>query len=247
LASRILSPSAALFVVKKITLFDAGIEWLVQLSDKYHIAAINFEAGDHAMPQNPLEIDLALRAAKVAWEKYRYLEQRYGERGRRFTDSDSCWLVTLTRAPRQVAVTKALEWLRTVLASRGIPTVILEFHLDAILHAVRVEFPEQRDMQTQFDPFLSDRNSERRRLFGADSRSRLIDMFDQRFRICTGFKVESAAELVASAWVDEHSGIAGSLSSLCSWFTDGERFSTDWIASVHELLVELDRVHGQLA
>ena len=90
-----------------------------------------------------------MRAAKVAWEKYPYLEYRYGERGRRFTDSDSCWLVTLTRAPRQVAVTKALEWLRTVLASRGIPTVILEFHLDAILRAVRVEFPEQRDiMQT---------------------------------------------------------------------------------------------------
>ena len=87
-------------MVKKITLFDAKIEWLVQLSDKYHIAAINFEAGDHAMPQNPLEIDLALRAAKVAWERYPYLEHRYGERGRRFTDSDSCWLVTLTRAPR---------------------------------------------------------------------------------------------------------------------------------------------------
>ena len=79
--------------------FDAGIEWIARLSDKYHVAAINFEAGDHAMPQNPLEIDLALRAAKVAWEKYPYLAHRYGERGRRFTDSDSCWLVTLTRAP----------------------------------------------------------------------------------------------------------------------------------------------------
>ena len=51
------------------------------MSDKYHIATINFEAGDHAMPQNPLEIGLALRAAKVAWEKYPYLEHRYGERG----------------------------------------------------------------------------------------------------------------------------------------------------------------------
>ena len=38
------------------------------MSEKYHVAAINFEAGDHAMPQNPLEIDLALRAAKVAWD-----------------------------------------------------------------------------------------------------------------------------------------------------------------------------------
>jgi len=77
------------------------------------------------MPQSPLEIDLALRAAKTAWEKYPYLEHRYGERGRRFTNSDSCWLFTLTRARREVAVTRALEWLRTVLASRGIPTVIL--------------------------------------------------------------------------------------------------------------------------
>jgi len=215
------------------------------MNEKYHVAAINFEAGDHAMPQTPLEIDLALRAAKVAWEKYSYLEHRYGERGRRFTDSDSCWLFTLTRAPREIAVTKALEWLRTVLASRGIPTVILEFHLMAILLAIDSEFPKQPIKKIQFDHFLADRKAERRRLVGAESGSHLVEVFDQRFRACTGFNVELAAELIASAWVDEHSGISGSLPALCNWFTDGERFSTDWIANVHELLVELDRVHGQ--
>lgn len=220
-------------------------KWIVGVSDKYHIAAINFEAGDHAMPQNPLEIDLALRAAKAAWEKYSYLEHRYGERGRRFTNSDSCWLFTLTRAPREIVVTKALEWLRTVLASRGIPTVILEFHLMAVLLAIDSEFPKQPIKKLQFDHFLADRKAERRRLVGAESRSHLVDVFDQRFRACTGFKVELAAELITSAWVDEHSGISGSLSALCNWFTDVERFSTDWIANVHELLVELDRVHGQ--
>ena len=214
------------------------------MNEKYHVAAINFEAGDHAMPQTPLEIDLALRAAKVAWEKYSYLEHRYGERGRRFTDSDSCWLFTLTRAPREIAVTKALEWLRTVLASRGIPTVILESHLTAVLLAIDQEFPNQ-PKKIQFDHFLADRKAERRRLVGAESGSHLVEVFDQRFRACTGFNVELAAELIASAWVDEHSGISGSLPALCNWFTDGERFSTDWIANVHELLVELDRVHGQ--
>src|SRR6516162_11924606 len=140
------------------------------LSGKYHIAAINFEAGDHAMPQNPLEIDLALRAAKLAWEKYPYLEHRYGERGRRFTNSDGCWLFTLTRAPSGVSVTGVLEWLRTVLASRGIPTVILEFHLQAIQQAISEETTEQPDLQIQFDHFLSDREAERRTLFGAESR-----------------------------------------------------------------------------
>lgn len=215
------------------------------LSEKYQVAAINFEAGHHAMPQNPREIDLALRAAKVAWEKYSYLEHRYGERGRRFTDSDSCWMFTLARAPREIVVTRALEWLRTVLASRGIPTVILEFHLMAILLAIDSEFPEQPIKKTQFDRFLADRKAERRGLFGAESQSHLVDAFDQRFRACTGFKVELAAELITSAWVDEHSGISGSLSALCNWFTDVERFSTDWIANVHELLAELDRAHGQ--
>lgn len=32
-----------------------------------------------------------------------------------------------------------------------------------------------------FDPFLSDRRAERRRFFGAESRSHLIDVFDERF------------------------------------------------------------------
>jgi len=207
---------------------------------KHHVAGINFEAGEHAIPQNPLEIDLALRAAKVAWEEYPYLKHRYGERGRRFTYSDGCWLVALTRAPQRVTVTKSLEWLRAVLASRGIPTVILESHLHAILRAVGTEFPDQPDMQTQFDPFLSDRRAERSRLFGAQSRSHLIDVYDKRFRACTGLRIESTAELIASAWVDEHCGISGSLAVLCNWLTDGKRFSADWIANVRELVVELD-------
>jgi hypothetical protein len=211
------------------------------MDDKHHIATINFEAGNHAMPQNPAEISLALRAAKVAWEKYPYLEHRYGERGRRFTDSDSCWLVTLARAPREVTVTKSLEWLRTVLASRGIPTVVLEFHLRAISE----EMTEQPDMQIQFGHFLLDREAERRKLFGAESRSRLIDVFDQRFRACTGLKIESAAELITSAWVDEHCGISGSISALRDWFTDVERFSKEWITNVNELLGELDAAHAQ--
>jgi hypothetical protein len=216
---------------------------MVLLDGKHHIAEINLEAGDHAMPQDPLEIDLALRAAEVAWKKYPYLELRYGDRGKRFTDSDSCWLFTLTRARKEVAVTRALEWLRTVLTSRGLPTVILEFHLQAIKQEIGAEFTEQPDMQTRFDQFLSDREAERRRLFGDAGRSALTDAFDQRLRACTGFKVDGAAELIASAWVDEQSGIAGSIPALRDWLTNVERFSTDWIANVREFLIELDRAH----
>ena len=210
---------------------------------KYHAAAVNFEAGDHAIPQNPVEIDLALRAAKAAWEKFPYLEQRYGARGKRFTNSDSCWLVTLTRTLSQDVATKALDWLRTVLTTRGIPTVVLEAHLRTIQQAITLEFPEQIKMRAQFDLFLSNREAERRLHFGAEGPSPLIDVFNRRFRACSGLKVESAADLIVSAWMDERSGVAGSLSALHDWFTDVGRFSRDWIADVNELLAELDRIH----
>jgi heme oxygenase len=208
---------------------------------RYHAVALNVEAGDHAVPQNPMEIGLALRAGNAAWKKFSYLEQRYGVRGKRFTNSDSCWLVTLTHAPGQDVATKALDWLRTVLATRGIPTVVLEVHLRSIQQAIALEFPEQLKMQAQFDVFLSNRETERRVHLGTDGQSPLIDVFNRRFQECSGLRVDLAADLIASAWLDERSGVTGSLPALHNWFTDAGRFSKDWIANVNELLAELDR------
>ena len=206
---------------------------------RHHVTAINFEAGDHAMPQDPLEIALALRAGRAAWEKYPYLACRFGDRGRRFTGSDSCWLVTLTRMPVATA-TRNLMWLRTVLASRGIPTVILEAHLDTILRALAEDFAEQADLRTRFDPFLSALDAERQAPDGARV-ARLVERFDRRFRGCAGLAVESAAELIASAWMDERAGIPGAFAAVRDWFNAGERFSADWIATVAALVTELDR------
>jgi len=144
-----------------------------------------------------------------------------------------------------MAVTKALHWLRTILASRGIPTIVLEFHLEEILAAISEDVTDQPAMQNQFGRFLADREAERARHLGAENRSRLIEMFEQRFRACTGFRIEAAAELIASAWVDEQCGIPGALAALRDWLTDARRFSADWIATVHELLAELDAAQGQ--
>ena len=201
-----------------------------------HVTAINFEAGDHAIPQSPAEIALALRVGKSAWEQYPYLDKRYGERGKRFTYSDSCWLVALTRMPVETA-TKNLEWLRTVLASRGIPTVILERHLRLIQEALAVEFRDQVEMQTRFDQFLSGLEAERQPI--GSGVAHLVEQFDLRFRVCGGLKVASAAELIASAWIDEHSGIPGALASVSDWFADSERFSVEWIANVNEFVTQL--------
>jgi len=205
------------------------------------VTAVNFEAGDHAMPQNPAEIALALRAGKSAWEQYPYLDQRYGERGKRFTNSDSCWLVALTRMPAESA-TEDLKWLRTVLAVRGIPTVILERHLRLINEALAIEFRDQPEMQTRFEQFLSGLEAERQPIWG--SIAHLVEQFDLRFRVCAGLKVPSAAELIASAWIDECSGIDGALASVRDWFADSERFSEEWVADVNEFVTRLKSAEG---
>jgi len=217
---------------------------LFPYSDKdlkhHHVASINFEAGNHAMPQNPLEIALALRAAAIAWKEHPYLECRFGERGQRFIRSDSCWLVTLTHLPVDT-VTKSLSWLRTVLASRGMPTVILKGHLQAIRRAIGVDFPDQTEMQARFDPFLSSLEAERQALGAADAHSQLIDEFDPQLRACEGFKVPFAAELIASAWIDERVGIGGSFAAVRDWFIDSRRFSSGWITCVNDFVDKLNQ------
>ena len=240
---------------ESMTLVDAaavaGFSWIEKIctalypyseqSLQAHVTAINFEAGDHAMPQDPSEIALALRAGNNAWQQYPYLDYRYGERGKRFTNSDSCWLVALTRMPVETA-TKNLEWIRPVLAVRGIPTVILERQLHLIQQALAVDFPDQVEMRTRFDQFLSALDAERQSV--ARAMARLIEQFGLSFRVCSGFKVPSAAELIASAWVDERSGIRGALASVYDWLADSRRFSDEWIANVNELVTQLKNVEG---
>jgi heme oxygenase len=200
---------------------------------RHHVAAINFEAGDHAIPQNPNEIALALRAGKKAWDKYPYLEQRFGERGRRFTSSDSCWLVALTQMPIET-VNKNLKWLRSVLAARGLPSVILEGHLK--------EISQMMASESKFNEFLSCLENERKHFDKEARLSGIVQHFEERFLTCSGFKTPSAAQLIASAWIDEQAKISNALKSTQQWFSDSARFSKDWIANVDELIVKLNQL-----
>lgn len=206
---------------------------------RHHVAAINPEAGDHAMPQDPREIALALRAGRTAWTAYPYLAHRFGDRGKRFTGSDSCWLVALTRMPVQTA-TKNLQWLRVVLASRGIPTVILQSHLRTISQALADEFPDEPELSARFDPFLSALDRERETTGGARL-AHVVEQAGRRLALCPGFTVASAAQLIASAWRDERCGIDGARAASVGWFLSAERFSPEWIAEVDALVAALDR------
>ena len=81
-------------------------------------AALNPEAGRHAITDDPREVRAALRAGVRSWEACPYYERRYGRRGRRFTRSDSAWLVTLAGLP-QTTVDRQIGWLARLLAAQA--------------------------------------------------------------------------------------------------------------------------------
>ncbi len=219
----------------------AGLFPYVESDLEFRVAGINPEAGDHHMPQHPAEVALALRAGQAAWERFPYLRERFGDRGRRFTSSDSCWLVSLTHMPIETA-TAQLRWLRGVLASRGIPTLILETHLRAIEAALAAEVADHASMGARYAPFLASLDDERRSS-GHDARmGSLIEPFDARLRACSGPTIDAAAALIVSAWLDERSGLTGAFAATLSWFADPARFSADWVAGVGELAVALRRL-----
>ena len=72
----------------------------------------------------------------------------------------------------------------------------------------------------------------------------LVDRFEHRLHGCAGTTVDSAAALIASAFLDERAGIAGALEHTTTWFADPARFSSDWVAAVHELTASLGDLGG---
>jgi hypothetical protein len=64
---------------------------------------VNPDAGDHTVTADPVEVAAARRAASRSWVEGPYEAHRFGARGRRFSHSDSGWLVTLCDLPLAAA------------------------------------------------------------------------------------------------------------------------------------------------
>ncbi len=62
---------------------------------------LNPAAGGVPVPEDVREVKAALRAGAVSCRVFPYLDWRFGERGEKFTRSDSAWLVWLTRLDQE--------------------------------------------------------------------------------------------------------------------------------------------------
>ncbi len=181
--------------------------------------SLNPAAGDVPVPEDPRELQAALRAGRISYRLFPYLAWRYGERGTKFTQSDSAWLVWLTRHSQE-RVDEQIVWLRAVLSNRGMPSWILQVHLRVLYSQLIRTIPENQQK------YISLMNSaERLRHMSAVSipprrAKRLVADFIEALGSSSNSVLKGVAQLLVAAVADEKSGVKNAVSSLETWLVD---------------------------
>lgn len=202
---------------------------------RYHAAALNPEAGTHRVACDPRELLAALDAGESSWEAYPYFEWRYGERGKRFTRSDSAWLVTLSDMKPE-SVHQQVRWLGHLLSVRGMPQILLEHHLRNLHEALVRAVPERRDRYDKLAEAAAGLEEVRHRHLDDRTFQSLSKEFDERVGRSWSSRLKGTGKILLSAVADEMAGIDQAVESLESWMTDPSRFPEHWISAVRDTL-----------
>lgn len=197
---------------------------------------VNPDAGDHMITADPAELAAADRATRRSWRRFPYYGRRYGVRGRRFSMSDSGWLVTLCdlvpeRARQQV------RWLGGVLAARGMPQLLLESHLEMLHEELVAACPADG---ARYGRLLECAAALREMRVGAMPEREMEALaadFEGRVREVDG-RVGAMGVVLTAAVADERAGVVNAVSSLTEWACDPARFSDAWVREVQRTLAE---------
>lgn len=193
-------------------------------------SAVNRDAGAYRITADPAEQAAARAASDASWREFPYYEHRYGERGWRFTFSDSGWIAALCALPPEAA-TGQLRWLQVLLVARGMPSYLVERHLALLCEEFASALPAQADRYGVLREFVATLAAERRALLSDAALARLAGQFDAAVRALPGAIVGMGAVLV-SVVVDEAQNRPNAVESLLDWACDPARFAPAWIAEV---------------
>jgi heme oxygenase len=201
------------------------------------VTTLNPVAGHHPIPDDMREIWAALRAGERSWLQLPYYDMRYGMRGRRWTWSDSAWLVTLTRlAPERVI--QQVHWLARYLSTRGMPQWTMELHLLLLYEELVKALPEQSVLYEKLLIAANTLAVTRRMHLDDDSFAALIGAFDAEVGSEWSARLPGSGGIVVSAVIDDAAGIVKALDSVASWMCDPTRFPSHWVAAVRRTIAD---------
>lgn len=209
-------------------------------SSPIKISELNPEAGNHPITEDPRELSAALRAGVITWEAHPYYERRFGERGRRFTRSDSAWIASLAELPENYVVGQVV-WLGGVLASRGMPRLLLEEHLATLAAELTEAVPERRDDYNKLASASGELRRERLACIEEAAFNELASAFEARIGQDHSGGFAGMGRILVAAAADEAGGLARAVLKVEEWATDPARFSPAWIREVRRTIAEARR------
>ena len=201
----------------------------------FRVTRINPEAGNHPIPDDEREIQAALKASSRGWSEFPYYERRYGDRGKRFSDSDTCWLVTLTRLDPE-SLQKQINWLGRVLSTRGMPLVMLESTLQFLHEELVKAVPAQEATYDKLSGAAEMLRKLRIQIIPEKEFEALSRQFDQAVGTKLAEKYINTGKLLVSSVIDEKNGTTGAVAALQGWLTDSDRFPDNWIKAVNNTI-----------
>jgi heme oxygenase len=199
------------------------------------VTELNFEAGNHALPDDLREVEAALRAGEESYRATRYYSARYGERGLRFTRSDSAWLATLVREDGTLAE-RHIDWLGRVLAARGMPRILLEQHLDKLSQTLARSLPERASSYGVLAACAARLRQERIDAMPEARADLLTSGFVRSRDPEHDIDPSEAATLLVAAVADERCHVPGAVAAIEGFLLDPARFSAEWVAAGRRLL-----------
>lgn len=206
-------------------------------SKVFLVTSINPEAGRHPIPADSREMQAAMQAADLCWQRFPYYEFRYGERGRRFARSDGAWLVTLCQYDQE-KVQQQIRWLCRVLSTRGMPTMMLQAKLEILAAKLTEAIPGNQYSYQKLSELAAEVLASRRKHFSDEQFSSLADGFNKAVGQEWADRYKNAGELLVCAVSDELEGFADNTESIRQWLTDSARFPATWIQAAEATLAE---------
>lgn len=204
--------------------------------------SVNPEAGDYPIADDPLEWAAAEAAARRSWQECPYYERRYGARGWRFTLSDSGWIATLCALPPPLAQQR-IRWLRELLMTRGMPSVLLERHLE-FLHAELIgRAPERAPGYSVIAAGVVWLRRERLQLLPESQLEHEASRFDAAARDMPG-SIPLMGTVLVGAVLDELLGLSPGERSAITWALQRERFTAPWIDAVDRTVASVRQAAG---
>lgn len=201
-------------------------------------SSLNRLAGDHPVSTDPRELDAVRRAGDTSMAEFPYYVRRYGDRARLFSLSDGAWLVTLCTNPDPAFVRGEVVWLAHLLSARGMPSYLLERHLDVLEAALAEGVPENAALYARLGPaahFL--RTTRLRRIPEPDFR-RMASSFERHADPDAKHRLPRMGEILVAAVADEAGGAGKAVSSVVEWAADPGLFGPVWCDAVRHTIEE---------